>query len=122
MPRNSRHGSGPAAETHSDLARLIETEQRLAAAVGEAHRQAEALRARARETAGTMERAQGEELTALLAARAAQAGERLRQEIEELVGRGRAAAGRYASLGEDATDRLARRTLRLIRESAGVDS
>lgn len=109
-------------ETHSDLARLIETEQRLAARVEAAHGQADALRTRAREDASVRERAQEDELAALLADRAAEARERLRGEIESLIRSGETAIRRYTALSDEETDRLARRALQLVQESMGVAS
>ncbi len=120
MPRSTKKGSVPVPAAHSDLARLIETEQRLAARTEEAHRQAEALRAEARETAGTMQRAQEEELVALLTARAARAGEQLRLEREGLISDGGAATQRYERLSDVEADRLARRVLELLAPSARV--
>jgi vacuolar-type H+-ATPase subunit H len=109
-------------ETHSDLAGLIEAEQRLAARVEAAHGQAEALRARAREDARMQERAQEDELAALLVDRSAEARERLHGEIDTLTREGETAIRRYTSLSGEETDRLARRALELIRESMGVGS
>ncbi len=120
MRRTAGKGSVAAPAAHSDLARLIETEQRLAAQAEEAHRQAEAVRTQARENAGTMERTLEEELAALLAARAARAGEQLRLELEGLVSSGGTATRRYETLSDEQADRLARRVLQLIAPSAGV--
>lgn len=119
MRRSTPHEAGTP-QTHSDLVRLIETEQRLAARVEAAHGQAEALRTRAREEARIRERAQEEELAVLLAERTTEARERLRGEIEALIRGGETAIGRYTSLSIEETDRLARRALQLIQETMGV--
>lgn len=119
MSRERSGGTPAVSGSNSDLARLIETEQRLGERLEEARHQSEALRQRAREEARAAETALEQELATLTTTLAERSTERLRLEIGAVEGEGRAAAERYASLGDPESDRLAREVLRQLRTPIG---
>lgn len=119
MSRKQSAGMSAVSASNSDLARLIETEQRLGERLEAARCRCEALREQARHEALAAEAALEQELATLTATLTAQGDERLRLEISAIERDGRAAAERYASLDDPGSRRLAEAAVRQLRAPAG---
>lgn len=119
MRRRQSAGTPAVSASNSDLARLIETEQRLGERLEATRRQCEALREQARHEALAADAALEDELAALTATLTAQDDERLRLEISAIERDGRTASERYASLDDAGSRRLAEAAVRRLRSPAG---